>query len=459
MRALLLCPASKRVYIRDNYCSYSSKAGDLWEPVDLVYQSGYLTAAGWEVLVLDAQAERLTAAACVERVAAAKPDAILTVTGGVCWESDLRQVAAIRRRLPDAVIVASADVLLGAAPTLLARHSELDAALLNYFSEGLVEYLSARRAGREPRGIAHIACRAGGTMVVGARRTPDVVHVPPPRHELFPLRRYRLSVSGPGRFATIVSSSGCNFACPFCVGSIQRLALRPAGEVGAEIADLRSRGIRRLYFYDPNFTSSAERVRAMCAAIRSTAPDAHWLANAHVSALDAETVATMAAAGCHTVMLGLESANDETLRLYGKGFTSTEAETAVSRCQAAGIRVLGYFIIGFPEEGEAEIRRTIEFARGLGLTYASFNLPAPVPGTPMHLRHGHPGAPVAGYDHSVATSIRHPRLSGERLTQLRREAVRRFYLRPGYMAARAAEALRPRHAAGLLRAGLRILRT
>jgi len=458
MRVLLLCPASERIYIRDNYCCYSSKAGDLWEPVDLLYQTGFLGEAGHEVVVLDAQAERLTAAACVERVVAAAPDAILVVSGSACWDADMRQVAAIRERLPNVIAAASADILLADARRVLRNEPALDAALLNYFSDGFVRYLAARRAGGPATAIPNIAHREDEDVVVGKRFGPREAHVPQPRHDLFPLNRYRLSVSGPGRFATIIGSAGCNLACPFCVGSIQRLQCRPPADVEREVAAVTALGAKRLYFYDPNFTSSPERVRAVCEAVRRAAPRARWLANAHVSCLDEDTVRLMAECGCHTLMLGLESANDRTLALYRKGFTSSEAEQAVARCRAAGIRVLGYFLIGVPEESEDDILRTIDFARRLGLAYASFNLPAPAPGTPMHVRHGHPGAPTAGVDHSVRSSIPHPTIPPDRLAALRRRAMRRFYLRPGLLARRALEALLPWRTAAVIRAGVSLLR-
>jgi len=460
---LLWCPASRRTYIRDNYCCYSSKAGDLWEPVDLLYQTGFLAQAGLTASVLDAQAERLSEPASVERVAAARPDAILLVTGSACWAADLRQVAAVRRRLPDTIIIASADVLLAAASRLLSAYPILDAALLNYFSDGLVQYLRARWQGGPVPAIPNIAHRAGDRVIVGRRLAPRDARVPLPQHDLFPLRRYRLSISGPGRFATIIASAGCNRACPFCIGSIQRLQLRPADDVEREIGQVRALGVRRLYFYDPNFTSSPERVRAICEAItrasRVGRGSTAWVANAHVACLDEETVRRMADAGCHTVMVGLESANDATLARYGKGFTAAEATAAVARCRAAGVGVLGYFIIGFPEEDEADVLRTIDYARGLGLDYASFNLPVPAPGTPMHVRRRPPAAPLIAGDHSRESSVPHPTLSPARLRALRRLAVRRFYLRPGYLARRCLSALTPRRAAGLLRAAGHLLRS
>jgi len=174
------------------------------------------------------------------------------------------------------------------------------------------------------------------------------------------------------------------------VGSIQRLQVRPVEDVEREIAQVLAMGIRRLYLYDPNFTSSPERVQEMCEAIkrvaRAPSPGTRalaWLANAHVACLDEGTVRVMADAGCHTVMVGLESANDATLARYRKGFTSSQAAAAVARCRAAGVRVLGYFIIGFPEEDEADILRTIDFACRLGLDYACVRALARRPGAPL----------------------------------------------------------------------------
>lgn len=456
-RILLLNPAAPVPYVRDNYCSYSAKAADLWAPTDLVYQSGHL-AQDHEVAVLDALAEGLRPGQCVRRVVDLRPDAILFVTGEACWVGDLRQVAAIRARLPGIAIAATGDFALGAARPFLEQVPDVDAVLSDFFSDGLAAYLRARRTGALGAPIDNVAYRLGPRLIVGPRRSSRIARVPRPLQHLFPHHRYRFSVGGGRRAAVVLSSIGCAHGCPFCSGSLMRLQVRPADDVLEELTDLAALGVEFIHFFDADFTSSPQRVRVMAEAIRARLPGLAWSCNAHVSALDESTVAVLAASGCETVMLGLESGNDETLVRLRKGVTTADARRAVARCRAAGIGVLGYLMIGLPEEDRAQMRRTIDFAVGLDLEYASFNLPCPIPGTLMYARYGRPAAPGATLDHSIESGVRHPRLSEWQVRHLRREAYRRFYLRPRYLWRRLAGAVERRRLAPVLRAGWAVLR-
>jgi len=62
MRVLLLNPPGERVYIRDYFCSKTTKSNYLFHPVDLVALSGTL-AGEHELTVLDCMPERLDPAA------------------------------------------------------------------------------------------------------------------------------------------------------------------------------------------------------------------------------------------------------------------------------------------------------------------------------------------------------------------------------------------------------------
>lgn len=64
-RVLLLNPPGGKLYIRDYYCSFSSKASYYWPPQDLICLSGVLDER-FEVGVVDAIVGRLSPEACLE---------------------------------------------------------------------------------------------------------------------------------------------------------------------------------------------------------------------------------------------------------------------------------------------------------------------------------------------------------------------------------------------------------
>ncbi|MGE0075224.1 MAG: TIGR01212 family radical SAM protein [Sphaerochaetaceae bacterium] len=58
------------------------------------------------------------------------------------------------------------------------------------------------------------------------------------------------------------------------------------------------------------------------------------------------------------VELGLQSGNDATLRWIGRGHTVSDYLDACVRLHAAGIEISTHVILGFPQEGDAEILNT-----------------------------------------------------------------------------------------------------
>jgi len=66
------------------------------------------------------------------------------------------------------------------------------------------------------------------------------------------------------------------------------------------------------------------------------------------------------------VELGLQSANETSLRRVNRGHTVEDFDRAFSLCRSAGLKVAVHLIFGLPGEGIAEIRRTIDYVAGLG---------------------------------------------------------------------------------------------
>ena len=81
--------------------------------------------------------------------------------------------------------------------------------------------------------------------------------------------------------------------------------------------------------------------------------------------------------------MGIESGNEDILKEYKYGLTLKQIKDAIAIFKEAKIRVLGYFLIGFPQESVDSIRQTIDFACTLNIDAVNFNVPSPVPGTAL----------------------------------------------------------------------------
>jgi uncharacterized protein len=67
------------------------------------------------------------------------------------------------------------------------------------------------------------------------------------------------------------------------------------------------------------------------------------------------------------VELGLQTANDETLRRIRRGHTSAAFADAIRMLKGNGLKVGAHVIFGLPGEGWPDIMRTVDFAAGLGV--------------------------------------------------------------------------------------------
>ncbi|WP_308603544.1 TIGR01212 family radical SAM protein [uncultured Fibrobacter sp.] len=66
--------------------------------------------------------------------------------------------------------------------------------------------------------------------------------------------------------------------------------------------------------------------------------------------------------------LGLQTANDETLKAIGRGHSVAEFEDAVRRAHVAGLRVTTHVILGLPGETMRDFEKTAEVIRDLGIS-------------------------------------------------------------------------------------------
>ena len=89
----------------------------------------------------------------------------------------------------------------------------------------------------------------------------------------------------------------------------------------------------------------------------------------------------MKATGCHTLVTGIDSHDFSLLKKYGRPITKEILLKFLENCKELKIDVCGDFVLGFEEEDEDSILKTIDFAINCKIDYASFNSANPLFGT------------------------------------------------------------------------------
>jgi radical SAM superfamily enzyme YgiQ (UPF0313 family) len=217
---------------------------------------------------------------------------------------------------------------------------------------------------------------------------PDLGRTPVPRWDLVDLRRY---VTMPVQF-----SRGCPFDCEFCdivamYGRVPRT--KPPQQLIAELEALRRAGWRDMVFIvDDNFIGNKKRVRELLTALVEWRGSARttmgFLTEASVNLADQdELLELMVRAGFKKVFVGLETPVVESLEECRKVQNSKrDLVDAVRAIQAAGLEVMGGFIVGFDHDPLDIFLRQFEFIQRCGVVTAMVGLLTALPQTRLYER-------------------------------------------------------------------------
>jgi len=198
-------------------------------------------------------------------------------------------------------------------------------------------------------------------------------------------------------FHQIQTTRGCPFKCRFCsVPDISGQAFRfkPVENVCAEIRALPRRSglverMKALYMVDDNFISRTKYTHELLDALipmrnKGEVPD--WSAETTLNvAKDEELLDRFRDAGCTTLIIGLESVSEQTLKTMDKGINfCLSFQEATERIHQRGISIVGNFIVGFDTDPISIFRDTRDFVFRNNILYPFFSILAPMPGTELH---------------------------------------------------------------------------
>jgi radical SAM superfamily enzyme YgiQ (UPF0313 family) len=259
--------------------------------------------------------------------------------------------------------------------------------------------------------------------------------LPVPAHQLFLGKDYRYPFVRRRRFATVMTEFGCPYRCTFCIMSTLGWKIRPVHNVLAELECRAPTRHSRAFFSTKLFAKP--RALQLLQEMQKCKYGFGWLCFSRPDVLDDETLAEMKKAGCHTIILGLESGDEAVLAAAKKDYNRDEVLAGFQRCAAHGLRTVATVIIGLPEETEASFQRTLDFLRKVPCDFASFNVAVPRMGTPLR-QHAlerrliSPGLQVmdqSGSEVAMPTLT----LSREQINAMHQRAVREFYFNLHYL--------------------------
>ena len=360
-------------------------------PLGILAVSTPLLRAGYQVRIVDSTITPDFRKAAVAELEDALCLAVSLVTGPM-----IRETVAItreaKRLYPDKPVI-----LGGWHPSLLPDQTladpSVDVVVNGQGEDAMLEVVRRIEAGESLQGVPGVGYKRDGELIFNPPRPMrPIAELPPKAYELADFDAYQ-RITGK-RWAMYTSSLACPYDCAFCTNAAvyQRAwnAL-PAEQAVEEMADLTARhNLELLWVVDDNFLVDLKRAVAIGEGLASRGVRHEWSIQATtnlVARLSVEELKILKRAGLTQICHGAESASAKVLERMNKDFQKLETiHTAARKCIEAGIRPSFNIIFGFPGEGRAERRETVQFITDVCTRYpgAEFwtNIFTPYPGSP-----------------------------------------------------------------------------
>ncbi|HUW23539.1 MAG TPA: radical SAM protein [bacterium] len=176
----------------------------------------------------------------------------------------------------------------------------------------------------------------------------------------------------------ISTSRGCPYNCKFCTFTNNPLGQKRSWNgrsARSVVEELKTIDAEFIFVVDDNFAADMNRVEEICNLII-----AEGIKKIFVVALRLEIykypqiLKKMFQAGFKILSIGIESAQDKTLKTMQKGFDVALAERAFSEIRKINFYNHGYFIVGCIGESESEMLEIAPFAKRLKLDTINLSL-------------------------------------------------------------------------------------
>ncbi len=423
----------------------------VFPPIGLLSIASVLEREGLDVVLCDGDAMHMSMDATVDSVVAMMPDYV-GVTG-MTATMDLvgTFLAGVKKGNPNIVTILGGPHISALPRRTLEDYPDIDIGIVGEGDESIVELMSVMNSAGDLGSVCGIVFRERGMIIETGKRPPikDLGILPPVAWHLLDFSMYRSYgwnrwVSGCREpLGVVFTGRGCCGRCNFCASHCvfgQGLRFYPVQRIKDEIDLLvREHKIKVLYFQDDTFTANRKIVNELCDFLieRGYNQQIEIMVSSRVDTIHSATLKRMRDAGVRWICFGVESGNQHILDKMRKNISIKQIREAFSLSNNAGLYVAGNFMIGHLEETWDTAMDTINLACELEQDYVSFAIAIPFPGTDLykHCIENDIQLPVwskFGSVNSMPIPLNNS-LGAERLIDLRRIAVARFFKRPSYI--------------------------
>lgn len=427
-------------------------SGVLYYPLWLIYAAAVTEKNGFDIAFIDAPAKQLDIEQTLERVKNEATDSRLFVldTSTPSIYSDVKFGEALKALCPDSRVM-----LVGTHPSAtdtetIALSESVDLIARHEYDYIVLDTAKALRDGTDLSGVRGLTYRNTDGEII---RNPDAEHIEaldeipmaaPFIKKYLDVKDYVFpAASYPA--IQVFTGRGCPAHCNFCVYPQtlhgHKYRLRSPESVAEEFAYIAENfpEVHEVVIEDDTFTANKQRVLDICRSFieRGINKKLKWLCNARVN-IDLETMQAMKKAGCHLIIPGFESYNEQILKNIKKGSNLKLIDAYVANAKKAGLMIHACYMVGNQGETKETMETTLQAALRFKTDTAQFFPLIPYPGTEAYdwaKSNGYISGRYEDYlqeDGTLNCVLNTPELSARELVDFCAYARKKYYMRPWY---------------------------
>lgn len=439
---------------------------NIFQPIGLAYVAAMLEKHKYKVEILDALAQGFDNEKIIknkrvigldyqtikEKIIKFNPD-IVGITTPFSFQSlEAHQMAKIVKSIDKKIIVVAGGTHATIQAEEILNDDNFDFVIRGegeYSFLDFVKKIENKKSVKDIKGLSYKTKK--GKIINNPKPCPiiELDKLPLPARHLLPMDKY-FTAAKKGRViegllafgqkrTSLITSRGCPFTCTFCSVNLtmtRSWRCRSPQNIIKEIKScIKNYDIKYFDILDDNFTLDSNRAKKICRLIIKNKLKIKWSTPNGIRAdrVDDELICLMKKAGCIQVKFAPESGNKNILdNVVKKKLDLEKVKEAVKICKKYKLSVEAFFVIGFPQETESDIKDTINYGkelRKLGCDFCYFFIATPYFGTEMYdnaISNGY--LDITKYDiNKVSTTtgkylFKSPNFSKKRLFELQRIA-------------------------------------
>jgi len=398
---VLINPGDRRQIYQDLEENLSAVEPPFWVAVT----AAYLRKNGLDVAVIDSNAENITPEETAARAACLDPLLSVVVVYGSQPSASTQNMTVAGRICTALSRDTSSKVAIGglhpsALPERTLMEEDVDFVVVGegpFTLDALVRVL--KKGASEYARVPGLVYMEGKELRRTAR--PCLVrdldkYLPAGAWDLLPMDRYRAhnwhcfdDLKNRMNYGAIYTSLGCPYSCVFCCinapfgspGIRYRSPELVVDEIGLLV---KNHGVKNLKIVDELFVLDERHYMSIVEGLIKKGYGLNIWAYARVDTVKPENLKKMKLAGINWLALGIESANPDVRDGASKRMRVRDIAGVVQAIRAEGIRVIGNYIFGLPDDDMETMRETLHVAKELNCEFANFYCAMAYPGSRLY---------------------------------------------------------------------------